>query len=447
MARVRFETGQVVNFEGTPSQADIDEVAKSFIKDKPFTPSAGESISYPKNLSEEEAKGGDVSLYQAAVPSGARTEVIAPLAKGASNYAFGVPKVLMGKVAGADSSRQIFADQETTPGKVLNIASEGAGYIAGGAGKLGLKMAGLVPSAMAKKSSGKILQGAIAGGVGGGTQLTPDEEGNVSVGGQVKQAVVGAGLGAGLMGAVASASKIRQSLNRAGKGSADFLDKVQTAIFNRKRQVIDNFGSDLENLTKSNPARTVSLRKTIDEANAMAALEPKLKSIIERSPAVKRLLDNPNLADNVPLDETQNIINQLRAKLPNSKKTGFNVTSDDIPVFDFIDNIKGHQLDAFPEMGKVKQAYGEMMNKYNTIKTKIKVGSLKQNLLSDFKGDDQVKRAFNGMLTEDILKEIKNYKNTNNLLKMAGLGFKTAGLGTAGGVGAKIGYDILRQRQ
>lgn len=401
----------------------------------------GESISYPKNLSEEEAKSGDVSLYQSAISRGTRTEVIAPLAKGASNYAFGVPKVLMGKMAGQEASKQIFADQETTAGKALNIASEGAGYVMGGAGKLGLKAAGnLAPKV------GKLVQGAITGGVGAGAQLMPDEEGNISLGGQAKQAAIGAGFGLGVGVGIASAKNIRNSLNKAGKGSADFLDKVQTAIFNRKRQVVDNFGDDLENLTRQNPTRTVSLRQAIDEANAIAAFEPKLKSAIERSPAVKRLLDNPDLANNVPLDETQNIINQLKSKLSSSKKTGFNVTSDDIPVFDFIDNIKGNQLDAFPEMAKVKQTYGEMMNKYNVIKNKIKVGSLKQNLLNDFKGDDQVKRAFNGMLTDDILKEVKDYKNTNNMLKMMGIGLKTAGLGTAGAAGAKIGYDILKQR-
>ena len=187
-----------------------------------------------KNLSKEEEQGGDVSLYQAAIPSGIRKEVIAPLAKGASNYAFGVPKVLMGKMAGPDASKQIFADQETMGGKALNIASEGAGYIGGGAAKLGLKVGEkLLPKAASKiimsdKGIPKVIgdtmlrkagRGAIAGGVAGGTQLSPDNEGNVSAGQQGMQAGVGAGLGAVLEPAIAFVSKAGKAYKRWQRGA------------------------------------------------------------------------------------------------------------------------------------------------------------------------------------------------------------------------------------
>lgn len=361
------------------------------------------------------------------------SEVPGIAANVASTAAFGIPKVLAKKFI-PEQAEKIFPEQETGAGKGIRAAGELGALFFGGAGNLARKLGSKI---LGKTLGKKALKGAVEGGVFGGTQVFEDD---ISLKTQAGQAIGGATVG-GILGTLA---KAKSSLDKATKGAPGFLRKVRGAVFQRKRQASEQFGSQLEELSNANPGKKVSLRNVIEKINNTAAEEPKLKTIINRTPSVRRLADNPKLADDVPVEEAQRIINDLTAKLPSSKKLGFNITSDDIAVFDVIDDIRGSQLEAFPEMQQIRQSYSKVINKYNLIKNKIKSGSLQKNLIDEF-GDLELKEAFDELVPADILKEAKEFKRIHNSLQFGSrLGRRAAeatAAVTAGGlVGRRLGF-------
>jgi len=350
----------------------------------------------------------------------------------ASTAAFGIPKVLTKKFF-PEQAEKIFPEQKTTEAKVIRGAGELGALFLGGSATIARKLGSKI---LGKSVAKKALKGATEGASFGATQFIEDD---LSLKTQAGQAVGGATVG-GILGTLARAKK---GLDKATKGAPGFLRKVRGAVFQRKRQASEQFGEQLSELSKARPNQKVSLRNTFDKINATAAEEPKLKTIINRTPSAKRLADNPDLANEVPVEEAQRIINDLTAKLPSSKKLGFNVTSDDIAVFDVIDDIRGSQLEAFPEMEAIRKSYGEVANKYNLIKNKIKAGSLQNNLVKEF-GDLELKEAFDELVPADILKEAKEFKRIHGALNFGGRVARRAGetavaVGAGGLVGKQLG--------
>lgn len=119
------------------------------------------------------------------------------------------------------------------------------------------------------------------------------------------------------------------------------------------------------------------------------------------------------------------------------------VTGNDIAVFDVIDDIRGSQLEAFPEMQQIRASYGKVISKYNLIKNKIKAGSLQNNLIKDF-GDRELKEAFEELVPADILKEAVEFRKIHVALDFTGRVGRRAAEGAAivgagGFIGKKIG--------
>ena len=87
-------------------------------------------------------------------------------------------------------------------------------------------------------------------------------------------------------------------------------------------------------------------------------------------------------------------------------------------------------------MGDIRKSYGEILSKYNVIKNKIKIGSLEHQLINDF-GDSETKEAFKILISQDLLNEVKSFKNTQNLLNFGKkLGVRSAeGAAIVGGGG------------
>jgi len=415
--------GQIVEFDNKPSESDIDEAAKSLKPSKP-----------PKRSFLEQTTRALVGISPETIKEipGIASNVL-------STFGFGIPKVvsemqIKAGVPGAKQAKEfLFPEQETQAGKNIRAAGELGALFLGGSATIARKLGSKIIGSGFRK---KALKGAVEGGSFGGTQVFEDE---LSLKTQAGQAIGGATVG-GILGTLA---KAKSSIDKATKGAPVFLRKVRGAVFQRKRQASEEFGSQLQDLSRANPNKKVSLRNVIDKINNTAAEEPKLKTLINRTPSAKRLADNPQLADEVPVEEAQRIINDLTAKLPSSKKLGFNVTSDDIAVFDVIDDIRGSQLEAFPEMQQIRQSYSQVINKYNLIKNKIKAGSLQNNLIKDF-GDRELKEAFEELVPADILKEAVEFRKIHGALDFTGrVGRRAAegaaAVGAGGFVGKKIG--------
>ncbi len=147
MVKIRFETGQVVNFEGTPTKADIDEVAKN-LKQKSGLQKIGSALKTGLKTGLEDV----------------RTEGISPILSGLSTAAFGAPRAairdpLRGigfsteqlrkfapemaeklQATGRKIEESVLPEQRTFGGKVLRGASELRGLAKGEAAKLAGKI-------------------------------------------------------------------------------------------------------------------------------------------------------------------------------------------------------------------------------------------------------------------------------------------------------------------
>ncbi len=353
-------------------------------------------------------------------------ERIAPAVEGASTLAFGIPKAAMQyqvnkETPGAKQAYEaMYPEQRTTSGKALRAGAEIAGFFGGGSGRLA--------ASAGRKVGGKILKGATEGAVAGGTQVTGAED---SFGGQALrqagQAVGGAAVGA----AMPVVKNIFTALHRATKGQVPFAGRVREAFINKKVEAIKGFGDDLERYTKQYPDRSISLSEIMKEAQATSPYDQKLNSFIKSNEQLRKLVDNPELANNMPIGEVQTLLNKINPKIQG--KYG----SDFLEVKDFIHDIKAAQLDAFPEMAQTKEAYAKIAEPYRLIKSKIKEGSLLKNLANKF-GDPELNARAESLMGSDIKAEVDSYRKTKKMLGAMGIMGKTAGAGVAGGAGYKM---------
>ena len=134
--------------------------------------------------------------------------------------AAGIPDIISKKLTGKP-----YVD----PDSQMKFLSEPAGMVAGlaggsavQAGKVilpviqgGLKMSAKgIPTVMKDTISRKMGRGAITGGVGAGVQLSSDEEGNIDLGRQAGQGLLGAGIGAVAVPAGAVISKMGRAYKK-----------------------------------------------------------------------------------------------------------------------------------------------------------------------------------------------------------------------------------------
>lgn len=137
MVKIRFETGQVVDFQGTPTQADIDEVAKSLQIQKPVEQPQESFITTREPNYKASVAGGvsdvpkNVVKTIANIPSSARNltrDAIAPvnpldtkspmnIGANIANSAFAVKDIV--------SNRGVFGGLKDIAGGVLDTAKKG----------------------------------------------------------------------------------------------------------------------------------------------------------------------------------------------------------------------------------------------------------------------------------------------------------------------------------
>ncbi len=183
-----------------------------------------------------------------------------------------------------------------------------------------------------------------------------------------------------------------------------FLNKFRGLLFRAKNQAAERFGQQIDELSKANPDRTVSLRDAVENIKQEAAYEPKLNSIISRSPMLKNIVENPEVADNLTLQQSQAILNDIKSKIPLGKLNG-NTPSrpDDMPIYDLIDDIRGSQLEAFPEMAEVKKEYGKFAKNYDMIR---RAGALRPGSTSKFLDVNAGRSGFGEPETREAVKQI-----------------------------------------
>lgn len=137
MVKIRFETGQVVDFQGTPTQADIDEVAKSLQIQKPVEQPKESFIATREPNYKASVAGGvsdvptNIAKTMANIPSSARNlarDTIAPVnpfdAKSSMNIGANIANSAFA-VKDIVSNRGVFGGLKDVAGGVLDTAKKG----------------------------------------------------------------------------------------------------------------------------------------------------------------------------------------------------------------------------------------------------------------------------------------------------------------------------------
>lgn len=221
--------------------------------------------------------------------------------------------------------------------------------------------------------------------------------------------------------------------------SSAFAGEIRNAFVNAHTQEVDKFGRAIDALAKQRPDASVSLRGVVDEING-SDLPNEVKNVFKKTPILRDMLKTPDLADKVPLKSAQDIINYINTKVPK------NIRANNLDLIDTLNSIKAAQLDAFPEMAKVKADYAGFIQPYNNIKNMFKVGKLLESVKSNFK-DPELRMAVDKVLPKSVIKQMGGYRRAANVIKMAWKAIPLAGLAAAGGAGYGIGRIVTGARE
>lgn len=354
----------------------------------------------------------------------------------AQTASYGIPKAITKKIIEATGLK--YPEIEDKKAKAVG---EFIGLISPTKTAIGVanSIKGLVGRTIVKD----IARGAAAGGMVG-FSTSPDEF--TDIGQRIKQAQFGAAVGA-------VAVPVERGLANLGKvafKSKEFAQKVRNSLFESKKEIGNQFETQLNTLIENNPAKVVDLEqpfqrlKTLSESNSR--LVGDLKAGAKRAGFDQELLDgfikDPASAKRMTLNQTRElkkIVSEVPSIKANLRKGKFASYSDtDIDLIDFADEIKGQQLGAFQELGEINKAYSQKMTNYNLIKDKFRVGKLLDNVQKNF-GDAEVRDIVKQLLPKDVIQEIGGYRASLKFLNaMKWIGIVGAGTTVAGGIGRKV---------
>lgn len=377
-------------------------------------------------------------------------EIVSPLAQGANTAAFGLPKFIANKLD-PEMAMQIFAQQSTLGGKALRFGSEAAGYIGGGASKLGQGAATatgkaltkkLGTSGLASKTLSNILSGAVGGAVGGASQITDPE---ASYRDLMKRQSIQAGGGALAGAAMGAALPIIRGIKNLKYVTDDDVGAKTMKAFrdefaNIKTKAVETFGNQLDDLASKNPTRTVDLTNTIDDIkSSLDDMPPEARNALKKVPLIKNLLEKPVLKDRVPLKDVQDAINYMNTKIPK------NIRSSHIDILDAVNDIRVAQLDAFPEMASVRADYAKTIEPYNQVKNYFKFNKLEKAIESGF-GGSEGRKAVKQLMSPETISKLGGIREAQNVANMSSELIRNLVIGISSGVGAGMVFRQLNKQ-
>lgn len=364
---------------------------------------------------------------------------------------FGLPKPLLRRIGVGPDTPEGAAE------KTAQIAGGIAGLVAGAPAKLAIKSAqklGQVVGFSGTRLLPTLLRRGAAGAITGAAQTPDTETGEILLPKERGvQGLIGAGLGA--LSAVGEKTFIN-TLNKFKqiKNPIKLAKKVRQDFFNTKRDAGLKFEKDLNTLISNNPDKSISIREAVEGLAEDIKINPKLKSDIagamrrSKSTLLKDLIDNPEIAENLTLKQTQTIkqtINKapgLSVKLKQGNLANWSDT--DIPLLDLLDEVKSSQLDVFPELADANTSYKNVLGRYRQLKNRFKAGSLIRNMKSGF-GDEEIELAVKELLPQSTIKEIGGFRKSAKLMQDLGILKKAAIKGVAiGGAGA-AGFSAIKK--
>lgn len=184
-----------------------------------------------------------------------------------------------------------------------------------------------------------------------------------------------------------------------GYKADEFANKVNEAFVQTHTDKIKEFGIDLDKWVEKNPSKRVDISDLVTDIQSDPDISRQAIRILKKTPILEDILTNPNSANSVPLKDAQSIINHLNKKI---KLGGYDIQES-------INNIKGAQIEAFPEMGQTRANYADFMDAYKPVKRYFKVNKTLPAIENKF-GGAQGNVRVNKILPEDIMGEINSYR-------------------------------------
>lgn len=352
MARVKYDDGTVINFEGNPSQDDISDAYEQakHIKGTPGNIPKSEGF-LQKALKPVQAFASSLTP-QASIPQEGDNPLMAGI-----NAIRPTGTMNMSMYRGAQAGKSEVANQiePNNPfmATALDMASDPETYVGFGAAKKGV--------------------GAL------------------------------------------SKSPLIKNMKRMGSSSEalKFSDELEGAVEKSGSSLSKRMGGGIEAVQEVRPG-TVSFNSVMPKSDA------KVRKLLARSEDLQQYD-----FDNLSLQDSQDVINSLKANLRQSLLTGDVVKSDERGILELISNLRKKQLETFPEFKYVLQNYGEGIEAYEDVAGQIPrlLESSGMNRIQRASIEKSFKKA-----APEAFKKYKGYQNTKKTIKGAGVATGMYGL-------------------
>ncbi len=222
------------------------------------------------------------------------------------------------------------------------------------------------------------------------------------------------GAGAGILSSIGLGGvRVGQLTRRGGpKVAPQIAARVRASFVTAGKQAGQKFDAAI---TQIDPARRVSLRSTIESLKEQVRTSPKLGSDLRagmkrsKNKLLQKLLDNPELADDLTIRQAQDIKNTI-TRIPSlttkSGKFGVQFSDTDLDLLEAVTDIRGEMLEAAPEMSEINKQFGQVRETFKLLKNRFKEGSLLGNIEKNFKDPEILKRV-KEFLPAEALQDIK----------------------------------------
>jgi len=215
-----------------------------------------------------------------------------------------------------------------------------------------------------------------------------------------------------------------------------FAQRVRADFHNSKAQARSEWNKDIDDLITKKPDERVDVKEVIDDLRSQMdqgseIYNPKLRSNIinaarkSKNETLIDLIDNPQSSTKITLRQAQDIKNTLKksptidTKLNQGKFANWQDT--DFDILDAIDGVDEAMIYSFPEMTEVKLKYGNVMEKYKSVKNLFKKGRLLKNITNRF-GDPELKLDVDNLLSKEMIREMRAYNTPKTAAKVGGAG-------------------------
>lgn len=201
----------------------------------------------------------------------------------------------------------------------------------------------------------------------------------------------------------------------------EMLNDFRKTAYSKKSEAIKKFGKELADLEIEFPSRKINALDSINDLKTMADADPRVGNFINQVPKLKKILEDGTDLSSLPLKDVQDIQNYIQGKLPKGVYAGGPHPLS--PIADFLTDLRGDKLKAFPELAKANSEYAPIAKSFKLIKGKLSENALEDFIRSGFQ-NTEIKKAVKTLFgnSEASLKRAQNFATAKNIKKTIGYG-------------------------